>query len=122
MLSRLSIRIRLTVVFAGVMAIVLLALGAFVYARVGSSLSDSVNRDLQVRADDVTAQTHRSTSGDARDFGGAEGVAQLLSAGGAVVRTTPALGDRPLLTTAQIVVARRGSLRFELPALPCFGE
>ena len=36
MLTRLSIRIRLTVVFAGVMAIVLLALGAFVYERVGS--------------------------------------------------------------------------------------
>jgi two-component system, OmpR family, sensor kinase len=122
MLRSLSIRIRLTVVFAGVMAIVLLALGAFVYERVGSSLSDSVNRDLQVRADDVTALTHRSTSGDARDFGGAEGVAQLLTAGGAVARTTPVLGDRPLLTLAQIAAARHGSLRFELPSLPGFGE
>jgi two-component system OmpR family sensor kinase len=123
MLRRLSIRIRLTLVFAGVMAIVLLALGAFVYERVGSSLSDSVNRDLQVRSDDVTTLTHRSATRDAHDFGGAEGVAQLLTAQGGVVRTTPLLGDRRLLSKAQIAAAARGgSLRFEVPALPGFGE
>ena len=101
MLTRLSIRIRLTVVFAGVMAIVLLALGAFVYERVGSSLNSSVNRDLDVRADDISALTHRAATGDGRDFGGAEGVAQLLTPdrqgcpGDAGCREPPASDPRP---------------------------
>jgi two-component system OmpR family sensor kinase len=122
MLTRLSIRIRLTVVFAGVMAIVLLALGAFVYERVGSSLSSSVNRDLDVRADDISALTHRAAAGDGRDFGGAEGVAQLLAPSGNVVRATPDVGNHSLLTPAQVLAARSGALRFELPSLPGFGE
>ena len=42
MLERLSIRVRLTVLFAAVMAVVLVAIGCFVYERVGSSLSTSV--------------------------------------------------------------------------------
>ena len=122
MLTRLSIRIRLTVVFAGVMAIVLLALGAFVYERVGSSLSSSVNRDLDVRADDISALTHRAASGDGHDFGGAEGVAQLLTPTGKVARATPDVGNRPLLTPAQVLAVHSGPLRFELPSLPGFGE
>ena len=122
MLTRLSIRIRLTVVFAGVMAIVLLALGAFVYERVGSSLNSSVNRDLDVRADDVSALTHRAATADGHDFGGAEGVAQLLTPAGKVARTTPDVGSHSLLTPAQLLAARSGPLRFELAALPGFGE
>ena len=122
MLTRLSIRIRLTVVFAGVMAIVLLALGAFVYERVGSSLSSSVNRDLDVRADDISALTHRAATGDGHDFGGAEGVAQLLTPTGKVAQATPDVGTRPLLTPAQVLAVHSGPLRFELPSLPGFGE
>ena len=122
MLTRLSIRIRLTVVFAGVMAIVLLALGAFVYERVGSSLNSSVNRDLDVRADDISALTHRAATGDGRDFGGAEGVAQLLTPTGRVARATPDVGTRPLLTPAQVLAVHGGPLRFELSSLPGFGE
>ncbi len=122
MLTRLSIRIRLTVVFAGVMAIVLLALGAFVYERVGSSLNSSVNRDLDVRADDISALTHRAATGDGHDFGGAEGVAQLLTPGGKVARTTPDVGSQSLLTPAQVLAARSGPLHFELASLPGFGE
>ena len=122
MLTKLSIRIRLTVVFAGVMAIVLLALGAFVYERVGSSLNSSVNRDLDVRADDISALTHRAATGDGRDFGGAEGVAQLLTPTGKVARATPDVGTRPLLTPAQVLAVHGGPLRFELSSLPGFGE
>ena len=108
MLSRVSIRVRLTLLFAGVMAIVLLAVGGFVYERVGSSLSSSLNRDLRVRADDVSALKPNGTRGDARDFGGAEGVAQLLASNGRVLRTTPALGSLSLLTGPELRAARAG--------------
>jgi hypothetical protein len=48
--SRLPIRIRLTLVFAGVMAVVLAALGAFLYVRLGDSLDDRISDDLNARS------------------------------------------------------------------------
>jgi two-component system OmpR family sensor kinase len=122
MLSRLSIRVRLTVLFAAVMTVVLLAIGGFVYERVGSSLSASLNSDLRVRADDVSAPKHDGTRGDARDFGGAEGVAQLLSAGGRVLRATPALRGTSLLTAAEIQRARSGPIFIDRQAPLAFGD
>jgi signal transduction histidine kinase len=121
MLSRLSIRVRLTMLFSLVMALVLLAIGVFVYERVGSSLSSSVNSDLRVRADDV-GTVKDGVVGDARDFGGAEGVAQLLAAGGAVLRGTPALAGRSLLTPAELAAARRGAVFIDRPTPRAFGS
>jgi two-component system OmpR family sensor kinase len=121
MLSRLSIRIRLTVLFAGVMTVVLIAIGGFVYERVGSSLSTSLNNDLRVRADDVGAPGG-GTHGDARDYGGAEGVAQLLDANGHVLRATPALRQLPLLTAAQVERARAGEIFLDRRAPVAFGD
>lgn len=122
MLSRLSIRVRLTVLFAGVMAIVLLGVGGFVYERVGSSLSASLNRDLRIRADDVSAPKHNGTRGDPSDFAGAEGVAQIVTASGHVVRTTPALGTRSILTPSELRAAQEGPLLLDRPFPPAFGE
>jgi two-component system OmpR family sensor kinase len=120
-LKRLSIRIRLTVLFAGVMTVVLLAIGGFVYERVGSSLSASLNNDLRVRADDVSAPRD-GNHGDARDFGGAEGVAQLLAGSGRVLRGTPALAGRSLLTRAELASARLGPTFIDRSVPPAFGS
>jgi heavy metal sensor kinase len=122
MLSRLSIRIRLTLLFAAVMAVVLVAIGGFVYARVGSSLTASLNNDLRMRADDVSAASRGGEHEQARDFGGAEGVAQLLAANGRVVRATQALGSTPLLTPAEFKAAQRGPILVNRPAPPAFGD
>jgi two-component system OmpR family sensor kinase len=122
LLSRLSIRIRLTVLFAGVMAVVLLAIGGFVYERVGSSLTTSLNNDLRVRADDVSAATRQGQSEEARDFGGAEGVAQLLSADGRVLRATQALADTPLLTPLELTMAQAGPVFVNQHAPAAFGD
>jgi two-component system OmpR family sensor kinase len=118
---RLSIRIRLTLLFAAVMTVVLLAIGGFVYERVGSSLSTSLNSDLRVRADDVSAPRN-GHHGDARDFGGAEGVAQLLAGSGRVLRGTPALAGRSLLTPGQLALARLGPTFIDRPVPPAFGS
>jgi signal transduction histidine kinase len=122
LLNRVSIRVRLTLLFAGVMTLVLLAIGGFVYERVGSSLSSSLNRDLRVRADDVSARKANGTRGDARDFGGAEGVAQLLASNGRVLRTTPALGNQSLLTPSELRAARAGPITLDRPFSQEFGE
>jgi two-component system OmpR family sensor kinase len=121
-LRRVSIRVRLTLLFAGVMTVVLLAVGGFVYERVGSSLSSSLNRDLRVRADDASAPKPNGTRGDARDFGGAEGVAQLVASNGRVLRTTPALGNHSLLTPAELRAASAGTIILDRPFPPGFGE
>lgn len=122
MLSRLPIRIRLTLVFAGVIALVLAATGAFVYVRVGSALTSSLDRDLRARADDVSTLALRTGPADPHEFAGGEGVAQLLGAGGRVLRATPRLERRPLLSSAELARARRGPVTLTRPALPGFGE
>jgi two-component system OmpR family sensor kinase len=109
------------VLFAVVMTVVLLAIGGFVYERVGSSLSTSLNNDLRVRADDVSAPRD-GNHGDARDFGGAEGVAQLLAGSGRVLRGTPALGGRSLLTGAELAAARLGPTFIDRSVPPAFGS
>jgi two-component system, OmpR family, sensor kinase len=121
-LNRLSIRIRLTVLFAGVMAVVLLAIGGFVYERVGTSLTASLNSDLRVRADDVSAATREGNGEEARDFGGAEGVAQLLSTKGTVMHATQALGSTPLLTPLQFSAAQKGPIFVNAHAPAAFGD
>ena len=123
MLSGLPIRIRLTLVFAGVIAIVFLGTGSFVYLRVGSSLSGSVNQDLHARADDIVGLAGRPTRGtDPREFAGGEGVVQLIGTDGRVLRTTPPLGSRPLLSTARARTGAAASDPGRAEALPGFGE
>src|SRR5215218_7732623 len=48
-LSRLPIRLRVTLVFAGIMAIVLAGTGLFLRLRLESSLDQSIDRDLRSR-------------------------------------------------------------------------
>jgi two-component system OmpR family sensor kinase len=121
MLSRLPIRIRLTLVFAGVIAIVLAATGSFVYVRLGGSLSHSLNQDLRARADDVGALAGRPISGDPHEFAGSEGVAQLIGPSGRVLGATPQLERRPLLSPSELGQARRHELVLERPSLPGLG-
>ena len=54
-MSRLPIRFRVTAAFAVAMAVVLAALGWFLYARLESHLETTLDTSLRVRADDLTA-------------------------------------------------------------------
>ena len=49
-MSRIPIRVRLTLFFAVAMAIVLTAVGLFVYTRVASDLDRAFDKDLRSRA------------------------------------------------------------------------
>ena len=48
-MSRLPIRLRLTLAFTLALAVVLAATGAFLYFRLGSSLTESVDEGVQTR-------------------------------------------------------------------------
>src|SRR3954468_3295238 len=93
----MSARLRVTLVFTGVMAIVLLGAGLFLYLRLGHELDAGIERSLKARAG-----VYAGADTDA--------IAQLLDPSGRVVRATGEAGSKPLLSAAELRRARRGVL------------
>jgi two-component system OmpR family sensor kinase len=124
-MSRVPIRLRLTVVFALAMAIVLSLAGWLVYTRVANDLNRALDDQLRSRAQDVSALVRRdgslqSTGGVLIEHG--ESFAQLLSANGRVLDATPSVGSTSLLTGAQLDRARGDSVFFDRPSVPGLDE
>jgi signal transduction histidine kinase len=96
-LSRLPIRIRLTLPFAVVMAAVLAAMGIVLYLRVGSALLTSVDQNLDAQAAEATSHANegRRQLLD-RDVSNGPTVAQAQLLDGTVVESSPA-GLRPIV-------------------------
>jgi len=109
-LSRLPIRLRLTLPFAVGMAIVLAAVGFFIEQRVGKALIGSVNQSLRVQAEEVATHADRSQAPD-RDRADAPQVAQILGTDGSVEESTPS-GLAPILSRAQIASVAAGGRRW----------
>ncbi|MEA2473375.1 MAG: hypothetical protein QOE06_1290 [Thermoleophilaceae bacterium] len=119
----------MTLAFAGVIAVVLVAVGLFLYLQFKADLNNSMDSGLRSRAGDVTALVQQADSGlkDAArspltDRGAS--FAQILDSRGRVVDATPQLRGRPLLTgsllrgalTHTIAVDRDGVLEPGQPA------
>jgi signal transduction histidine kinase len=113
--------------FAFAMALVLAVTGVIVYVHVGRDLDAALDRDLRLRAQDLSALVKHG-SGTLGDAGGihlveaGESFAQLLDAGGAVVDATPALRREPLLTAARLHVGERGTEFVDVPFVPGLDE
>ena len=95
-MSRLPIRLRVTAAFALAMAVVLAASGWFLYARLGSHLELALNRELELRAQDLTALVLQPSASLGTDTGGrlveqGESYAELLDRRGRVLDATPPL-------------------------------
>ena len=121
-LARLSLRLKLTLVFAGATALVLSSLGLFVYFRFQDGLDRSLDQGLRSRAGDVRALVLQADSGLRQ--GGQSSLAapgdrfaQILRAGGSVLDRTPGLSPRVLLSPAQLSRARSGPLLVERRAV-----
>jgi len=126
-LSRLPIRLRLTLAFAGVMAIVLVAVGAFLYLRLERNLEASIDQGLRSRAGDVVAlvgQAEPGSTGAGRAtlIEQEESFAQVLDSRGRVVDGTPQLRGRPLLSAREVVEAQQRTLLLERDSLFEDGE
>ena len=80
-MSRLPIRVRLTIAFAAATTLVLIAAAAFVYVQLRADLDESIDATLQVRATAV------ATGGAAAGIAGddEEGFAQVQSPDGRVM-------------------------------------
>jgi heavy metal sensor kinase len=118
-MSRLPIRLRLTLAFAVAMAAVLAAIGFFLYLRVDSTVVGSVDRSLRAQADE--SLPHLATERELVDEDARAGstVGELLDERRRVVRSTPA-GLGPWLDAAglQRVLAGQRVLRTSrLPGL-----
>jgi signal transduction histidine kinase len=114
-MSALPIRVRVTLAFAGVMAVVLAALGLFLYLRLAAELDGTIGAALQTRTAELAPLAQR---GDAVPPGDAENFARVLGPGGSLprfpdpVRTvrTP-LGDGRTLVVGTAIDDRDDALR-----------
>ena len=124
-MSRLPIRVRLTLVFTAAMAVVLAAMGIFVYSLVASDLSDALDRELRSRAQDLSVLVERN--GSLERTGSpfveqGEAFAELVSPGGRVLDSTPTIGSYRLLTAKELERARRGPTFGESSSVPGLDE
>src|SRR5262249_23729405 len=121
--NRLSIRLRVTIAFALAMAVVLAVSGLYVYARLSSHLTVTLDRELRVRADDLVTlvpQPHFSLAQDqtGRFIEHGETYVQLLTPHGRVIDATRPLGRAPLLTAAELRRAASHPLYLDEPSVP----
>jgi signal transduction histidine kinase len=100
-MSRVPIRLRLTLAFALAMAVVLAAMGAFLYFRLGSSLEETIDENLQARAGELAPVVADNPSALAGGAAGDETFATVVSA------------DDPLVTPDERVRAAQGQLTVE---------
>jgi signal transduction histidine kinase len=110
MIARIPIRLRVTLAFVAVMALVLSATGLFLYLRFGSEFDRNIDQGLRSRAADVSALVQQADSGLAQSGRSpltehGEGFAQILNQRGRVIDATPQIGKRTVLTRAQLRTA-----------------
>jgi len=123
LVDRVPTRVRVTVAFTAVMALLLAGAGLFLYLRLGSTLQATVDRGLRSRAGDVTALIRQADSGLAQaghspltDQG--ESLAQILDSRGRVVDALPTLRAHPLLTASEVRRAMSGTIIVEHDTSP----
>src|SRR2546423_11890619 len=102
------------------MAVVLIAIGLFVYLRFNSSLDNTLNQGLRTRASDVKALIQQSGPGlpaAARDSLAERGerVAQIIDPKGQVIDAAPGLSPAPILIPQQIRTALKRPLLVDRP-------
>jgi signal transduction histidine kinase len=105
--ARAPLRIKLTLAFTGVMAVLLVGASVTLSLLSAANLDRAIDDGLEARAGDAAALVRDgAASGRLSDSG--EALAQVLDADGRVLDTTPGAGGRPLLTPAELREAARG--------------
>ncbi len=122
-MSRVPIRLRVTLAFTGAMALVLIAVGLFLYLRLEAQLDESIDNGLRSRAGEVSALAHASDRGlrrsnEAALIEGEESFAQILTPGGRLVDSTPQLREQPVLSASELAQAAASPTFFERDGLP----
>ena len=122
-MSRIPIRLRVTLVFALAMVLVLGAVGAFLYVRLGDQLDESIDNGLRTRAGEVAAFVRDSepalgASAEVALIESEESFAQVLEPEGEVIDSTPQLEGQAVLDPGEVAEALEGPRYFERESLP----
>jgi signal transduction histidine kinase len=125
--TRLPIRLRVTAALALAMAVVLAASGLFVYLRLETHLTESLDQQLELRAQDLAALVRQPRASLAGNSGGryierGESFAQLLDARGRVLDATRPLGAARLLTPGELRRALGVEIYLERATVPGLDE
>ena len=95
---RVPIRLRLTLISSALMAVVLVALGAFLYLRLEADLLEAVDDGLRTRADILLVDLNNGAAlGADWPVEPDEAFAQVLAPDGGVLAATPGFEDEPLI-------------------------
>jgi two-component system OmpR family sensor kinase len=121
--SRLPLRVRLTLAFALVMAVVLALTGLFLHSRFRADLDGTIEGSLSSRSDAVTVVVRESRGQLDPAIAGAGGdddVAQVLNADGGLLASTPQGRGHPLIAGTTLARARRGATTTDVAHTPGF--
>jgi two-component system, OmpR family, sensor kinase len=120
--GRLPIRLRVSLAFALVLAVVLAGAGAFLDLRFAAEMNHAIDQNLRARAGDVIALVGQADSGlrqagalglntRARDF------AQVLDTKGRIVDSSPQTARQAVLSASALAQSRRGGVFIDRPAV-----
>jgi two-component system OmpR family sensor kinase len=108
--TRVPIRLRVTLVFTIVMALLLAGLGFYVYSRFKSDLSEQIDQSLRSHGDDIASLVARKDLSKSTSLlGREESFAQVLTPSGGIYATTDQLAQHPQLTPAETARAAQAS-------------
>jgi two-component system, OmpR family, sensor kinase len=107
--ARAPLRIKLTLAFTGVMAVLLAGASVTLSLLSAANLDRAIDDGLEARAGDAAALVRAGTQ-SGRLSGSGEALAQVLAADGTVLDTTPGAGNQPLLTPSELRRAAEGSV------------
>jgi signal transduction histidine kinase len=117
-LRRLPIRVRLTIAFTGVIAVVLATAGVLLFSQFRSYIDGATDAELAARSTEAQQLVAASGSPVEALLRSGERLAQVYDADGTVVASTNALTGARLLTAAEARRATRGGLRLERTQAP----
>src|ERR1700751_3916914 len=103
-MRRIPLRLKLTLAFTGVMAVLLAAAGIALSVLVAPNLDSTIDDGLAARAGDAAAIIQNNHDDNLESSG--EAFAQVLDDEGIVHWTTVGAGKRPLLTPSELARAR----------------
>ena len=106
----------MTLAFTIVMAILLAALGFYVYSRFKTELSEQIDQSLRSHGDDIASLVARKDlSRSTSLLGREESFAQVLTPSGGIYATTDQLANHPQLTPAETARAAQASFLVTRP-------
>jgi signal transduction histidine kinase len=124
--SRLPIRLRLTLAFTAVAGILLAAAGWFLDLRLSADLSQALDQSLRQRSQDLTVLVHDGVGPLDLESTGlierGESFAQVVASSGSVLAASSSLRGRALLGPQELARAREGSLFLDRPSVPGLDE